>query len=76
MTVIYVSEAQNTNMAVQRANTFPEKLILIIQLGEYICPLTGGCPVLLVSFDTYSRYLWFVIPNVKISMDSFLIQLV
>lgn len=36
MTVIYVSEAQNTNMAVQRANTVPNKLILIIQLGEYV----------------------------------------
>lgn len=36
MTVIYVAEAQNTNMAVQRANTFPNTLILIIQLGEFV----------------------------------------
>lgn len=54
MTVIYVSEAQNTNMAVQGANTFPNKLILIIQLGGYVCLLIGGCPALLFSFDTYS----------------------
>lgn len=44
MTVIYDSEAQNTNRAVQRANTFPNKLILIIQLENVPVdgPLMGG----------------------------------
>lgn len=57
MTVIYVSEAQNKNMAVQRANTFPNKLILIIHLGECIClepPSRRLSWQLLFSFDTYS----------------------
>lgn len=78
MTVIYVSEAQNKNMAVQRANTFPNKLILITHLGECLClqsPSRMLSMAVAVFFYTYSLLPLLAIPDVKMYLDTFLIQL-
>lgn len=62
-------------MAVQRANTFPNKLIFITHLGECVCLQYPSRRLSMAVLIFILYYLCFAIPNVKMYLDPFLIQL-